>query len=289
MIYVYLAVAVSLLSLIGFLLAGNRRAFVSRPKAADGHNRGQELEDYNHYCLNTKDKLIYTGLAAIVVFALAYVFYHSLLLSALLTPLACFYPSLRARQLIAKRKRELNMQFKDTLYSLSSSLLAGRSIESGFCCVLKDLRLLYPDPRTPIIREMENLVWHLEMNEPLEEILGDLAERSHLEDIESFVEVLGTCKRSGGDMLEIIRNTSAIIADKIQIKEEIDTMLAQRRFEQRVLNVMPLGMILLLTWFTGDYMNPVFETAEGRAAMTIAVILLAAAYYLGQKIMSIEV
>jgi len=42
------------------------------------------------------------------------------------------------------------------------------------------LCILYPDPDTYIIREVEYIVRRLEMNETIEDALEDLAKRSHL-------------------------------------------------------------------------------------------------------------
>jgi len=44
-----------------------------------------------------------------------------------------------------KRKSELNLQFKDLLYSISASLTAGKSVETAFKEALNDLCILYPD------------------------------------------------------------------------------------------------------------------------------------------------
>lgn len=187
------------------------------------------------------------------------------------------------------RKNELNIQFKDMLYSLSSSLSAGKSIELAFKDVLKDLSIMYPDPDASIIKEAGYIARKIDMNETVESALCDFARRAHSEDIDSFVDVFRTCKRMGGNMVEIIRNTSNIINDKIEIKQEINTILAERRFEQKVLNVLPILLILLLSLSAGDYMYPVFNTGTGRAVMSVAIILLIGAYFISKKITDIDV
>ena len=171
-----------------------------------------------------------------------------------------FYPRIKAKEIIVQRKKELALQFKEALYALSSSLMAGRSLESAFKEALKDLYLLYPNSQTYIIQEFTYISRRIDMNVTIEDALVDFAQRAHLEDIDSFVDVLLISKRTGGNIVEIIKNTSTIIGDKLQIKQEIDTLLAEKKFEQKILNVMPIVMILLLTWSTGDYMGPVFTT-----------------------------
>lgn len=247
------------------------------------------LMDYDIYVMTPKEKLLYIALAAAVIYAVGYIFYHSHLFSALLTPMALFFPKRRTRQMIEKRKHQLNLQFRDMLYSLSSSLSAGKSVESAFRDVLKDLSIIYPSPETPIIREVEYIVKKVELNETIEEALADFARRSHLEDIENFVDVFQTCKRSGGNIVEVIKSTSDIINDKIEIKQEIGTLLSERKFEQKVLNIMPIAMVLLLSTTASDYIAPVFVRIEGRIAMTIAIVLFLIAYVIAEKIMKIEV
>jgi tight adherence protein B len=183
----------------------------------------------------------------------------------------------------------LGLQFRDALYSLASSVSAGKSVESAFKDTAQELYFLYPDIDSYIVKEFMIIVTRIEMNVTVEEALRDFAERSGLDDIRSFVDVFAVGNRSGGNMVEIIINTSNVIGEKLRIKEEINTMLAQRKFEQKVLNIMPVLLILLLTWSTGDYMTPVFETIFGRMVMTVAVFLLAAAYFISKRITNIEV
>lgn len=247
------------------------------------------IADYDTYTMGTREKSLYTAAAAVVIYAIGFIFYRSHILSVLLCPLALIYPRYKTRDIIAKRKKELNLQFKDMLYSLSSSLSAGKSVESAFREVLKDLEILYPDTDTYIIREVGYIVKKIEMNETVEVCLEDLAKRAKLEDIDNFVDVFQTCKRTGGNLIEVIKNTSNIINDKIEIKQDIDTMLAQRKFERKVLNIMPILMVAVLSTSAADYIDPVFHTISGRIAMSVSILFMAAAYFVSKKVMDINI
>lgn len=249
----------------------------------------RKLVDYNVYIMSKKERLLYALLAAVAIFTVGYIFYRSIILSALLCPLAILYPKYRTKELIAKRKSDLNLQFKDMLYSLSSSLSAGKAPESAMKDVQRDLAIQYPDPNTYILKEVEYIIRRIEMNETIEAAFENFAKRSHLEDIQSFADVFNSCKRSGGNIVEIIRNTSNIINDKIEIKQEIETLLSQKKFEQKILNIMPLAMIIILSVSAKDYMEPVFTTVAGRAVMTVSMLLLALAFFISNKIMDINI
>jgi tight adherence protein B len=191
--------------------------------------------------------------------------------------------------LLEKRKKNLNTQFKDLLYSLSSSLSAGKSVERAFLEAPEDLKMLYPDEETDIMKELNYIIVGLNVNETIESLLADLAERSGDEDIESFADVFVSCKRTGGNLIDVVRITSNIISDKIEIKREIATGLSEKKYEQKGMCMMMLLLILGLTYMSGDYMEPMFTLTQGRAVMTVALIIFIASYFIGEKILNIKV
>lgn len=246
------------------------------------------MHDFDSYVMSLREKILYTFVAAIVIFSVAFIFYRSIYLSLLLTPLALFYPGMKTKDIIKKRKKELNIQFKDMLYSLSSSLSAGKTVESAFREALKDLSVLYPEPSAYILIEIRRIISRLDMNETLEYALLDFASRARLEDVDSFVNVFNISKRSGGNIAEVIKNTSAIISDRIEVGQEVDTMLTERRFEQKVLNMVPILMILLLSFSAPDYLSPVFTTTAGRLTMSASIVLLVIAWLISAKFNDIK-
>lgn len=252
-------------------------------------NENKGIIDYDIYTMAKKEVIIYILIATIFVFTVTFIFYRSYIISVVFVPLSLLYPGIKTKEIIKKRKNNLNLQFKEALYALSSSLSSGKSIEMAFKDSLNDLFILYPDPNTYIIREFQYIIRRIDMNETIEKVLSDFADRAHLEDISNFVDVLITSKRMGGNIVEILKNTSNVIADKIHIKNDIDIMLSEKKLEQRLLNIIPIGLVLLLSLNAKDYMELVFETILGRVMMTISIILLGIAYFISRKIMDIEV
>lgn len=232
--------------------------------------------DYNEYDMSVPEKVLYAVLAGGVLFVVGWIFYQSVILSALLALFGLKYPKMRKKQIIAARKNKLNIQFKDMLYSLSSAVGAGNSVERALVVVLEDMRQQYNDPNAFIIKELELMVSRVQMNRNIEEVLKDFADRSHLEDIQTFANIFEISKRTGGNIIEIIRNTTQVIADKIETKTEIETLISGQQMEQKVLTVMPFGLIFFMTKTSGGFMDPIFTTLAGRviATITLAVILL---------------
>lgn len=244
--------------------------------------------DYNEYDMGITEKLIYCFVGMAVLFLVGYVFYRNLIFSAFLALFGLKYPKMRREQIIRSRKNKLTLQFKDMLYSLSSAVGAGNSVERALFVTLGDMKQQYNDPNAFIIKELELMTSRLSMNRTVEEVIGDFAGRSHIEDIGTFANIFGIAKRTGGNLIEIIRNTTQIIADKIETKTEIDTMVASQKMEQKVLTVLPIGLVFFMTKSAGDFMEPIFTTLTGRvvASVSLAVILIGTIW--SKKIADIE-
>ncbi len=278
-----------LLKGIGFG-AGEKRIGVKPGKGgAATESAAGRPPDYNTYRMTRRERLSCIAAASAAIFAAGMIFYRNPVISLMAAPAALLYPKYRVKEMIRKRKQELGIQFKEMLYSLSSSLTAGKSIEAAFKEASCDMAVQYPDAGTDLLRELEYIARKLEMNETIEAALKDFADRSHLEDIRSFADVLQVSKRSGGNLVQVVKNSTDILRDKMEIRQEIDALLAERRFEQKVLNVMPILMIIFISASAGDFMQPVFSTIQGNIIMTLAILLLAAAYVISKKIMDIEV
>lgn len=246
------------------------------------------MPNYNTYIMPLRIKVFHAVKVMPVIYFITFLFYRSHVVSLFFSLLAFAYPAIENKKIINKRKTELNMQFKDMLYSLSSSLSAGKSIELAFMAVVGDLEILYPKDAY-IVMEALYITRKLKMNETIEAALDDFAERSGLEDVRNFAEVFRICKRTGGNVIEAIKRTIDIINDKIEIKQDIDTMLADKKLERKVLNVMPIVILALLYFTAEDYIGPIYSIATGRIVMTIAAGLIIISYFISKKIMDIEI
>lgn len=247
------------------------------------------LVDYDVYVMSPRERVVYILAAAAVIFAVGMIFYQKPILAGLLALASLFFPKIRTKQIIRNRKRGLNIQFKDLLYALSSSMSAGRSLESAFRDALRDLEIIYPDPETPIMQETAYIIRCIEMNMTAEDAISQFAARAHIEDIANFADVIRVCKRSGGNLIEVIRSSSQIISEKIETKNEIETVITAKKFESRVLTCTPIVMVAVLSASSPEYMAPVFHTAIGAVVMTVAIVMFVTAFFIGEKIMDIEV
>lgn len=221
------------------------------------------------------------------IIVLSALFYHSLLAVPCLIPVLVFFVRREKREKEEKAQKQLNQQFGDSLQAVCTAIHAGYSVESAFVQAKKDLYMLYGEG-TPIITEFTYLCSGLAMNETIEELLAKLAERTGLPDVKSFAEVFATAKRTGGDLPEVISYTTSAIRSRLETEREIDRMIASRRFEQQIMNLMPCLILLFVNISSPDFLAPLYGNPAGILLMTICLCLYGGAYLLGDKLVKFD-
>ena len=245
--------------------------------------------DYSVYVLSTREKVKFLAVGYICTFAVVYLFYHSIWLSLAAGVMPVFVLNRYSSFLAGKRKDFLLIQFRDMLYSVSASVAAGRQLGEALEESLESLKLMYSED-SPLLQELESMVRNMrENNQHDVKLLFQFAKRSHCEDIQNFAEVCLTCSQTGGDLVEVLRNTSEILADKMDIERQISAFTAQKRLEGRIITVMPVAVIICLDLFSPDYLNVLYTTLAGRLIMTMALAGICVAYHITDRLTKIEV
>lgn len=146
---------------------------------------------------------------------------------------------------------------------------------------------LYPQ-NSCINQELKQITYGLKMNQTIEAVLRGFAERTKIEDIETFAEVVSISKRSGGDIIKVISHTAKMISDRVEVKRQIVTLTAGKQFEVKIMSQVPIGIIFYMKLFSGDIMKVMYHNMAGISIMTVLLGLYALAYFLSIRIVEIE-
>lgn len=228
------------------------------------------------------------SLSAGITLLTAWLYYRSGWALIVLFPIGFLYYRSLEKECVEKRKSEFLLQFKEAIQSMAASLRAGYSVENAVKETYGELLRMY-EKEEMICKEFAFLVQQIRIRIPAEEAFEGLAERVRLEDVRNFANVFTAGKRSGGDMISIIKNTAGQIGDKIDIKREIDTILAAKRYEFRVMAVIPYAIIAYMTLSFPEFMDCLYNNVIGIGVMSICLGIYLAAYALGAKLVEIEV
>lgn len=218
--------------------------------------------------------------------AVAMIFYQNIWIALVAAGfLFGVYPELCKETLAKRRQWILVTEFKEVLYCLAAALRAGRSLENALEAVWEDM-----DPRiTPCLyKEWQIIRAQLQIRVRAEDCLKELAKRSGVEEIRSLADVIEISKKSEGDIVQIVENTVRLLQDKIEIQGEMHVLLAKKKMEQKIVNVMPFLVILMLLFIAPDYLEPLYKTITGRVIMTLCTGMAGGSFWLSKKFSTIE-
>jgi tight adherence protein B len=94
---------------------------------------------------------------------------------------------------------------------------------------------------------------------------------------------------TGGNLAEILENTSALIRDRFRILGEIQTFTAQGRLTGWILLCLPVAIGLFMFVTTPDYFRPMIEGEAGRTALWAAGLMQLTGAVVIRKIVNIRV
>ena len=246
------------------------------------------LTDYTSYRLSIKEYIFYGIFGILIVSIISYLFYHSFIPVVIFLPFSHLYFRQVSYHLYSKRCNKLCGQFKDSLVSLSTSLETGCSIENAIWEAYLEISVLY-SRNSYMAAELSYIYNQLKLSIPIEEAFSNLAVRTDVDDILTFCEILKIAKRTDGNLVSIIRSTAGTIQEKFDIKREISTNINGKKFEQLIMSVMPIFIIVYIKLTSPDFFEPIYGNVAGIAFVTICLLIYGFSIYLSFKITKIEV
>lgn len=243
---------------------------------------------YQAYRLSKREWLLVFLKGSVLIVILAYLFFDSYYAMPLLTPL--FVVLIKKERATRKKQRlsKLSQEFRDGILAVSAALAAGYSVENAFKEALRDLQFLYPS-QGYMTQELQGMANGMEMNQNIEVLLYEFANRCGLEDVEMFADVFSVCKRTGGDMGTVIGDCASRISEKTEIYRDIETYLSAKKLEQKIMNGMPLFILLYVRMTSPEFLEGLYGNMVGIFVMGCCLLVYGAAYLLADKLMEIEV
>lgn len=184
-----------------------------------------------------------------------------------------------------RRRRQYIEGFREMLRSFMTSLQAGLSMENACRTARKDLEEYFGKSSHPILVQIDAICRGLDLNIGIEELFGRFADQTGIQDIHEFAAVMETARKSGGDLVEIMRNTSSRLQVKMDTTEEIRACLSGIQLEKNIMLVMPLIMLVYLNMTGASYTSVLYESSAGRIVMSLLLIIMVCCYYWTEAIL----
>ena len=246
------------------------------------------IPDYSRSASGPLDHAIAVLIGFIAGFAILFIFYKIVPLSAAggaVFGIVNMFVAIRTA--VKKRKTKLRVQFFDLLEAMSVAMRAGNPVLKALLSAREDLALTYPAD-SDINVELDIIISKFNNAVPLSEAFLDLAQRGGLDDISSFASVYSTIEGKSGRSDEIVRETQQIIADKMEIEMDIETMMTAAKSEVNIMLVMPLVILGVIGYAGAGFMDAIYTTSAGRAVSTVGLLVFIACYVMARKFSNVR-
>ena len=92
-------------------------------------------------------------------------------------------------------------------------------------------------------------------------------------------------RQRGGNLVEIVTETCMQLQENMQAAREIAVMVAAKVLEQRIMLMIPFGMVAYLNVSNPGYLDCLYKSAFGALVMTMCLIIILLSYIWAQKIL----
>ena len=244
------------------------------------------IKDYRIYEFEKKERIVcfFEGLLLNAVTSI--LFYNSMIAMIPGMVLVGFYFKEKKHVLARKRMQDMRRELKEFLNALIAALQTGRSLENAFKEATKDL-VRYTEKDTSLVKELKQICVKINLGEPMEKLLAEFSKRSRMEELEYFSEVFSIGKRSGGNIVAIMKNTIRMLQERMEAEEEIITTITEKKLEFQVMTVIPLAIILYLRIGAGNLMNSLYGNVTGVCVMTVCLVIYGGCYLYGKRLLEI--
>ncbi|BCJ86620.1 type II secretion system F family protein [Effusibacillus dendaii] len=247
-----------------------------------------------HSSVQVKHKTVFAFLVPTVLFmfcfSIGWLFFRNGFYAFLFGFVGLIYPRIREYQRAIKRKQLMLIQFRNVLSSITNSVKAGSSLETAFLKCQFDLQTEFSTSRDkPMWEEIEKLNRNLQFGYSMEDSLLKFKSAVGIEELAQFADAILIVRAKGGNLAEVMNNTAEMIADKIEIQEEIKVATSQKRLESNVLTFTPIVIIVTILLLNPGYLQPMYESPLGTGLLFIGTLLLFANFFLARYILSIDV
>lgn len=190
-------------------------------------------------------------------------------------------------ELEEKERLKNEEEFIDGVVAMSFALQAGYSVENAMVQAGMEMENLHG--RSVMTREFQKAAVRAGRNEKPETVLAQAGERLGIDDIKEFASVFECAKKTGGNLVEIIRRTADQMKEKHEINREIKTLISGKKFEQRILSAMPVLIILYLRFSAGEFIGAMYGNLPGVICMSFCALMYAVAVMWAGRITDIKI
>ena len=229
--------------------------------------------------------VVVAGMAFCLMMGLA--FYGKIAAGIVFLAYLPFFCKRNFKILREKEKLVIRDEFIDAITAMSFSLQAGYSVENSLKFAAEEAERLHGN--TTMTKQLKKSVGKITRNVPTVRVFSEMAESLDIEDIRDFAEIFNCAKKSGGNLVGIIRKTSEQMKEKQEINTEINTLISGKKLEQKILCSMPVLIVIYLKVGAESFIAPMYGNPLGIICMSFCAAVYIGAITWSEKITDISI
>jgi tight adherence protein B len=165
---------------------------------------------------------------------------------------------------------------------LANAAQAGLALRTAVSMAAEELQ-------APAGEELTQVANALALGHSLEDALTELQDRLPSRELAVLVTTLVLSARTGGALVNSLRNLTETLEERKETRREVRTQLAQIRVTAYAVPVLGIGALLMIDQITPGALAAMTGGGAGRAAVVVALGLYALGFFLIHRMSRIEV
>ena len=196
--------------------------------------------------------------------------------------IAAYLPFMKIGKDRSNRMAQFEEQLPDAIDTMTRALRAGHPFPAA-------LKMIGDEFDDPVAAEFDLTFGDINYGNDVRRAMLGLLSRIPTVTVMALVTAVLVQKESGGNLAEILERISAVIRGRFRLHRKVKTLSAEGRMSAWVLAMVPLGLFVVLTISSPDYLPMLVEDARGQKMIIASIISAAIGVYWIRKILRIEV
>lgn len=203
-------------------------------------------------------------------------------LMSLFSIITFFVPTMYLKYAINKRFLDFSKQFPDALNLMSSSLRAGHPLFSAMDIVTEEM----PKPISDVFETAKrDISLGLDTKDAFYSMMKVMPQSI---DLRFFITAVLIQKEVGGNLAELLDSLSNTIRERFKLLGQLRVQTAQTRLSGMVIGIVPLAVLLMIFFMNPQYIEPLFNTQDGKLALCLSIFMTFIGFISIKKISDIE-
>jgi tight adherence protein B len=192
-------------------------------------------------------------------------------------------PFLWLRRKQKKRLREFEQQLPDAIDMLVSGMKAGYSFQAA-------TQFIGEEMIAPLGPEFARFYDEQRLGIDVRTALVGMQGRLESLDLKMFVTAVLIQRETGGNLGEVLSNLADLIRQRIAMRGQIQTLIAEPKLSARFLAVLPIIVFMVLTLINPHFFDAMTAPGSiGRLVLTISAVMVVIGYMIMMKIADVDI